>query len=537
MASVMRRKVISLLIFFINIFQGIQSVSIEHKKEVKATVGQNISLPCIMPEKHPKIIQVQWHMEGKHGQQKLVTFNPTFPTYYYANVTLQLVPETNSTNTDKRGSILHLQNVTEEDSGEYVCDIASFPDGSIKSSTKVQITVPKVSMTVMPTNRPIIEGDTVNITCVSNPPPAKYILSSSLNQLGMESQDGMFIIQNITRHIRDLICQPVWSSSNQPLQSLSENVQLTVEFLDDIRCNSEDQIQVESGTNLTINCEAKSSMSMHFVWKKDSITVSSGASLNLSSVSLDDSGNYTLTVHTGIQNRLHKQKDFTLTVIKRTYIDHLSSTTTMETTPQISSTTLTTSNPMVTTSDPIVTTPTSPPPHTSSATNAITTEGGTHISTSAPSTGNTTMVQANVTSPYMDVNSSATTFTVTSSEVRTLSEECCTSIPGSTSREINYTHPDTSTVILTAAFTNRTTVGISSVLTTEIIRNDVNTSKSHVAFVIIPVLLLLLLIGFLYRQYHIQKRLDMPPPFKPPPPPVKYTSARNQDVPVTDILV
>ncbi|XP_053332072.1 nectin-2-like [Clarias gariepinus] len=177
MDTVMKGKPNSILII-ISILQGIQSVSIEHKTEVNATVGQNISLPCIMPEKHPKIIQLQWHKEGKHGHQKLVTFNPTFPTYYYANVTLQLVPETNSA--DKRGSSLHLQDVTEEDSGEYVCEIASFPDSSIKSFTKVQITVPKVSMTVMPTNRPIIEGDTVNITCVSNPPPAKYILSSSL---------------------------------------------------------------------------------------------------------------------------------------------------------------------------------------------------------------------------------------------------------------------------------------------------------------------------------------------------------------------
>ncbi|KAF5898235.1 T-cell surface protein tactile-like, partial [Clarias magur] len=474
----------------------IQSISVEHEKGVNATVGQNISLPCIMPEKHSKIVQLQWHKEGKQGQKKLVIFNPTISTYFYANVTLKLVPETNTT--DIRGSILHLQQVTEEDSGEYICDIASFPDGSIKTSTKVQITVPKVSMTVMPTNRTIIEGDTVSITCVSNPIPDKYLLSSSLNQSGMESLDGKFIIQNITRHIRDLICQPVWSLSNQHLQGLSANEQLTVEFLEDIQCKSKNQIQVESGTNLTINCEAKSSMSLHFVWKKDNMTVSSGASLNLSSVSPDDSGNYTLTVHTKILNLLPKQKDFTITVIKRTYIDHLSSTITMETTPQTSSTAMTTSH-------PIVTTPTSLPPHTSSATNATTPEEDMYISTSTPSTGNTTMVHASVTTPYMDVNSSATTFTVTASEDRTQSEVCCTSIPGSTSRVINYTHPDTSTVIFTTAFTSKATVGISSVLTNEIIRNDVNTSKSHMVFVIIPVLLLLLLIGFLYHQYCIQK--------------------------------
>lgn len=35
---------------------------------------------------------------------------------------------------------------------------------------------------------------------------------------------------------------------------------------------------------------------------------------------------------------------------------------------------------------------------------------------------------------------------------------------------------------------------------------DVSTTKSHTVFVVIPVLLVLLLIGFLYRQYLIQKR-------------------------------
>ncbi|KAF5898234.1 T-cell surface protein tactile-like, partial [Clarias magur] len=295
----------------------IQSVSVQHETEVNATVGQNISLPCIMPEKHSKIVQLQWHKEGKQGHQKLVIFNPTILTYYHANVTLKLVPETNTT--DIRGSILHLQQVTEEDSGEYVCDIASFPDGSIKTSTKVQITVPvlKVSMKITPSNKPIIEGDTVSITCVSDPPPDKYILSSSLNR---ESLDGKFIIQNITRHIRDLICQPYWNSSNLHLQSLSANVQLTVEFLDNIECNSESQIQVETATNLTITCEAESSMSLHFIWMKDNIPVSSSASLNLWSVNPDDSGIYTLTVYTKILNRLFRQKHFTITVMNTKHI-------------------------------------------------------------------------------------------------------------------------------------------------------------------------------------------------------------------------
>ncbi|KAK3549545.1 hypothetical protein QTP86_003950 [Hemibagrus guttatus] len=259
----MANKATSLLIF-ISFLQGTlcQTAFIEHKTEVNAAVGQNISLPCILSKKDSKIIQLQWHKQGNQGEQKLVVFNPVFSTLYHANVTLELVNDTNTA--ELRGSILHLQEATEKDSGDYVCDITSFPDGSTKNFTKLQVTVK-----ITPTNRTVIEGDTVIVTCVCDPPSDKYMLSSSLSRLVMESQDGKFVIQNVTRHMSDLICQPLWNPSNQLLQNLSVTVHLTVDFLDNIECSSESQIQVETGTNLTITCEAKSSKSSHFVWMKE----------------------------------------------------------------------------------------------------------------------------------------------------------------------------------------------------------------------------------------------------------------------------
>ncbi|KAF4082047.1 hypothetical protein AMELA_G00147200 [Ameiurus melas] len=325
MASVMTNKATSLLIF-ISILQGTQSVFIEHKKEVNVAVGQNISLPCILYKEHPTIIQLQWHKEGEKGEQKLVVFNPSYSALYNKNPKLELVYKTNPT--ELQGSIWHLQEVTEKDSGNYVCDIASFPDGSIKTVTNVQVKVPKVSMKITSPEKTVIEGDTVSITCVSDPPPDKYMLLSSLSQSIMESQDGKFTIQNITRHISDLICQPLWTSSNQLLQSLNTTMHLTVDFLDNIECNSESQIQVETGTNLMITCDAVSSKSLRFVWMKDNITMSSNASINLWSVSPEHNGLYTLIVQTANHSRLHRQKDFTVTVMNNTHTE-----VTMDVTP------------------------------------------------------------------------------------------------------------------------------------------------------------------------------------------------------------
>ncbi|XP_046717954.1 nectin-2 isoform X2 [Silurus meridionalis] len=496
MTSAITNRATSLLIF-LSIVQGTQSVLIEHKTEVNASVGQNISLPCILSKEQTKIIQLQWHKMGEQEEQKLVVFNPAYSPIYYGNVELEVVNKTSST--ELRGTILHLHNVTVKDSGDYVCDIATFPDGSIKSFTKVRVTVATVSMEVMPPDRTVVEGDTVNITCVCDPAPDKYMLLSPLSHPIMESQDGIFTIQSIQRSNSDLICQPFWVSSHQHLQSLKATVHLTVDFLDNIDCNSNSQIQVETGTNLTIACEAKSSKSLDFIWMKGNMIVSTNATLNLCSVSPVQSGNYTLIVHAENHSRLHRQKDFTVTVINSIPTAHLSSTMTMETTPQISSTT-------VTTPEPNVTMPTSQPHRTNSSSGATSTEEVMYNSTSAPSTGTVTMVHENVTTPH---TRAFTTFTQTS---------------------------DTSTIILTSASAIKATVRINNVLTTKVTKQDLSTTKSHAVF-IIPFLLVLSLIAFLYRQYFIQKRLDMPPPFKPPPPPVKYISARNYDTPMTDILV
>ncbi|KAI5099868.1 nectin-4-like [Silurus meridionalis] len=406
MTSAITNRATSLLIF-LSIVQGTQSVLIEHKTEVNASVGQNISLPCILSKEQTKIIQLQWHKMGEQEEQKLVVFNPAYSPIYYGNVELEVVNKTSST--ELRGTILHLHNVTVKDSGDYVCDIATFPDGSIKSFTKVRVTVATVSMEVMPPDRTVVEGDTVNITCVCDPAPDKYMLLSPLGNM----------------------------------------------------------------------------------------IVSTNATLNLCSVSPVQSGNYTLIVHAENHSRLHRQKDFTVTVINSIPTAHLSSTMTMETTPQISSTT-------VTTPEPNVTMPTSQPHRTNSSSGATSTEEVMYNSTSAPSTGTVTMVHENVTTPH---TRAFTTFTQTSGEVRTVSEFFDISSSEVTKKIFNYVHPDTSTIILTSASAIKATVRINNVLTTKVTKQDLSTTKSHAVF-IIPFLLVLSLIAFLYRQYFIQKRLE-----------------------------
>ncbi|KAL7847527.1 hypothetical protein AOLI_G00222450 [Acnodon oligacanthus] len=509
MASVVTEIATSFVIF-VCVVQGARSLQIQHEESLNATVGQNISLPCIVSaEETITINQLEWHREGERGDEKLVVFNPQFQPYYSANVTLQLVRQTN---TSLQGSILHLLGVTEKDKGNYICEITSFPHGSSKKATKVQVTVPWISAQVESPVGSLVEGDEVKITCASHPPADRYRVLSSQSTFSLESQSGHFTIQNVTRHCSDLICRPLWTSSNQHLQSLRASVHLTVDFLDGIECNSSSQIQIETGTNLTITCEARSSNPLRYIWNKGNATVSHQATLSLWLVNPGYSGTYSLIVHAANLSRLQRRRDFVVTVVNRTYADHQSTTFTMETTPQI------TEGTTLTTAEPGFSTMTSQP---------------VYIDTTAPSAGNITTSHATFTAARAS-ESSTTSSLHPPAEGSTLSAGCCqndTSSPGATRERSTAVQPDASATVFEFTLTEE------NFLTTVKSVQDQSGNKTHVVYVLIPVLLLLVLIGFLYRRYLVQKRMDMPPPFKPPPPPVKYTSVRSQNSPVTDILV
>ncbi|XP_035391613.1 serine/threonine-rich protein adg2 isoform X2 [Electrophorus electricus] len=499
MSSIMT-AITTKLLFFICIIQGTQNVFKEHEKILKAAVGQNLTLRCITSEEHEiNINQLEW----SRANQKLVVFNPAYPIHYDANVTLRLI---NRTDTAKlQGSVLILNNVKKNDTGDYVCDITTFPNGSIKRIISVQVMDPKVFMEVMPSTGILIEGDMVNITCGSNPPADSYTLWHSQSNLSLKSQNGDFTIQNITRHSDDLMCQPLWNSSNPHLQGLRSSKQLTVDFLDSIECNSSSQIQVETGTNLIITCEAMSSKSLQYVWKKGNLIVSSDVTLRLWSVNISCSGIYTLTVNAENHSRLYRQRNFTVTVLNRTHTAHME-------TSQTSRTTLTTAGTTIMTSQS---------GHVSSPSYSTSTMKGASIKTTSPPAGNITTLQAHVTTLGSDLTNTATT----SADV---SREGCCKWQNATSSPVSprSAHFNTSTV---------TSASVSKIIFTS--EGTKKLKQTHEVYILIPLFLLLVLIGFLYRRYIIQKRMDKPPPFKPPPPPVKYTSVRDHNLRMTDILV
>ncbi|XP_056103731.1 nectin-2 [Rhinichthys klamathensis goyatoka] len=502
------------LLIILCMIQGTYGMLIHHNVSITAVEGQNVSLSCFVGEGHEiKVIQLEWLKQQKGDEKnekndkKIVVFHPTMPEHYF-QIGPRLTTMTSSKTGQLQGSVLTLYEVTMKDSGNYTCEITSYPNGSIKRTTTLQVTEPPASAKMSYTYGFIKEGDEVKITCSASPPPQGYGLRRSKDKLfWMESLNGEFILPNVNRNNSDLyICSPEWSSVHNQ-QGLNTTMELTVNFLDDIECNTSSPFNVSFGEDVTISCIAKASQYLQYKWMRDDTTLSLSDTLSLTSVTSNQSGTYKLTavfqdnqLQTDIELSIHvfsKQIEGMTTPSSVRITKHLRTFTSM----RISSwntgaieTTTESAHFLTSTSKPNATTTNLQPGRTSQSTPL---KG----SSSAPPVGNASTLH---------------TSTVKST--------------GSSCTENPSTRPET--------VTGRKIV--TSVITKKNITTTVTTSgeSKSTAYIAVPIVLVLLVLTMLLYKRHLnQKKMDMPPPFKPPPPPVKYTSVRNHDVPLTDILV
>lgn len=126
-----------------NGLSGTYGVLIHHNVSVTAVEGQNVSLPCYVGEENEiTVIQLEWFKQqtgNEKNDQKIVVFHPTMPEHYF-QTSSHLKTMTSSKTGKLQGSILTLYKVTMKDSGNYICEITSYPNGSIKRTTKLQVT-------------------------------------------------------------------------------------------------------------------------------------------------------------------------------------------------------------------------------------------------------------------------------------------------------------------------------------------------------------------------------------------------------------
>ncbi|KAL3971026.1 cytoskeleton-associated protein 5 [Sarotherodon galilaeus] len=159
------RMVLTLLLLA-SIRQGIQGAELFHYEKMEAVVGQNVSLPCtVKGPTNIKIVSIEWSKETNETT-KLCVYSQFYGILLiWKNITIQI--ENNSV--DVLGSHLKLSDVKKSDEGIYVCDTATFPDGSKKVKTQLIIKDDiKITCDVNGTVE-VQNGENVTIHCTSFP--------------------------------------------------------------------------------------------------------------------------------------------------------------------------------------------------------------------------------------------------------------------------------------------------------------------------------------------------------------------------------
>ncbi|XP_063343746.1 T-cell surface protein tactile [Pelmatolapia mariae] len=151
------------LLLLASTIQGIQGVELFHYENMEAVVGQNVSIPCTLKGSTDiKIVSIEWRKENT----KLCVYSQFYGiNLVWQNITVQI--EKNST--DVLGSHLKLSDVKKSDEGIYVCDTATFPDGSKKVKTQLIIKDDiKITCDVNGTVE-VQNGENVTIRCTAFP--------------------------------------------------------------------------------------------------------------------------------------------------------------------------------------------------------------------------------------------------------------------------------------------------------------------------------------------------------------------------------
>lgn len=103
-----------------------------HYKKMEAVEGQDVALPCILKSTNLQLGNVEWS-KRRNETTKLVVYNAMYGSqYFWPNITIQIENNT-------MGTYLHLKRVTRWDSGTYICELSTFPQGSIKRETVLKI--------------------------------------------------------------------------------------------------------------------------------------------------------------------------------------------------------------------------------------------------------------------------------------------------------------------------------------------------------------------------------------------------------------
>ncbi|XP_008584228.1 PREDICTED: nectin-2 [Galeopterus variegatus] len=123
---------------------GAKDVQVQVPPEVRGYLGGTVELPChlLPPAPEVRVSQVTWQrLDAAEGSPNVAVFNPnyghSFPRLQPGKERLSFVTAGQSTEKDVelRDATLAIRGLTVEDEGNYTCEFATFPNGTVRGVT------------------------------------------------------------------------------------------------------------------------------------------------------------------------------------------------------------------------------------------------------------------------------------------------------------------------------------------------------------------------------------------------------------------
>ncbi|KAJ8342371.1 hypothetical protein SKAU_G00322990 [Synaphobranchus kaupii] len=277
MDSLMKMVAVALLVLW-DVAQGDFGV-LDRSYSVNVTVGQRVSLSCLKEKEHDyRISQMEWKKQEVGGESKIAIYNPRYGTeYFWKNVSLIL----ESSGEELKGSVLHFGEVAVWNSGNYICELTTFPHGTVKAQTHLwvaeRVSKPSVTYTC--------SKDSVTLTCNGEESDIKW----SVNGRSMEGEFKKTVtVPGRPDHNVNYSCT-AW---NKVSEETSDELTIRCPVLLSIKVNQD----VREGGEVSILCNSTPTADQYIFRtprSKHPVLVNADGEFRLQEVTKDDGGLYT----------------------------------------------------------------------------------------------------------------------------------------------------------------------------------------------------------------------------------------------------
>ncbi|XP_067306811.1 melanoma cell adhesion molecule b [Pseudorasbora parva] len=213
-------------------------------------------------------------------------------------------------------SELFIKVIREDEDANFYCEVQYFVPGASKmsESNSINITVyyptTEVHLSINSPNRLIKEGDTVEIHCKGNGNTLSLYTFRHKEEV-LTTDNEILFLENVTRSDSGTYyCQSLDLETGNEVE---ESINITVHYLDPIVVIPEKKV-LDLGNDLTLTCNALSSLATYTAWYKGGVELVKRHVLELHNASYDTAGTYICEVMALSLSALQRQKSVQIVV-------------------------------------------------------------------------------------------------------------------------------------------------------------------------------------------------------------------------------